>query len=79
VRILVDGAEAKPASGANYAFDSTDNASETSASWEGHALERSTDVLTGGTYTVTAQWLVTDPGTSFRLDDINMTVERIKV
>jgi hypothetical protein len=79
VRILVDGDEAKPASAENYAFDSTNDGAETGASWEGHALERSTDVLTAGTYTVTAQWYVTDPSTSFRLDDVNMTVERIKV
>jgi hypothetical protein len=79
VRILVDGVEAKPASAENYAFDSTNDGGDGDSSWEGHALERTTDVLNAGTYTVTAQWYVTDAATNFRLDDINMTVERVKV
>jgi hypothetical protein len=38
--ILVDGVEASPGDGRDYALDSTDNSTETGASWEGHAMER---------------------------------------
>jgi len=44
VRILVDGVEASPMASTfqtdTYAFDSTDRGTETSASWESHAMDR---------------------------------------
>jgi len=38
--ILVDGVEASPGDGTDFALDSTDNGTESSASWESHAMER---------------------------------------
>lgn len=75
VRILIGGVEANPIVGLDFAFDSTDNGRETSASWESHSVDRSRPVGSG-TYVVQAQWAVTSAATSFRLDDWSLTVER---
>ena len=72
--IVVDGAEANPAVGSDFAFDSSDSNTETFASWESHAMDRSVGPLTAGTYTVTVQ---TDliGATAFRLDDWQLVAE----
>jgi hypothetical protein len=75
VRVLIGGVEADPVVGADFAFDSTDNATETTNSWESHSIER-VRRLGAGTYTVKVQWAVTNAATSFRLDDWAFTVER---
>lgn len=88
VRILVDGAEAQPAASSfapdTYAFDSTDAGSETSASWESHAMDRHQCVFNSNGRTtrlvpIEVQWKVTnfDGGAapSFWLDDWSLTVE----
>jgi hypothetical protein len=75
VRILVDGQEAKPASGINFAFDSTDAGTETSSSWESHSMDRSL-VVGGGRHTVRTQFATTSSTTGFRVDDWSLTVER---
>lgn len=67
VRLLVDGAEAEPAVGADFAFDSSDNNTETSASWESHSVERVSTVGPGN-HTVTVQ-VLTSAGLNLRLDD----------
>lgn len=77
VRILVAGVEAQPAVGINFAFDSTDGNTESGASWESHALDRISPVLEAGTYTVQAQWAVTNGGTTFFLDDWTLTAQRV--
>jgi hypothetical protein len=59
--ILVDGVEAAPGDGTDYALDSTDNGSETTASWEGHAMER-VIVVGPGNHKVTVIGGVTDFG-----------------
>jgi hypothetical protein len=74
VRIMIDGVEAQPAVGFDFAFD-TDSASDDW--WEAHSIDRSA-VVGAGSHTVTVQWAVTDSGTTFRLDDWSLTVERSK-
>ena len=83
VRILIDGVEAQPAP-ADFAFDSTNNGADGSASWEGHAMERHLCIRnpTGVTRTVPVQvqWRVfagSDPTTvpQFRLDDWSLAIE----
>lgn len=92
VRITVDGAEAAPAASSfapdTYAFDSTDQGSETVASWESHAMDRHKCVdnskgKTTKVVPVEVQWKVTNfgagtPAPSFWLDDWSMTVELAK-
>lgn len=75
VRILVDGAEAHPVVGLNYAFDTDTGDND---EWEGHALERVSGILKPGIHTVTVQWAVTAATTAFRVDDWTLVVERIK-
>lgn len=57
VRILVDGVPAQPASGKDFAFDSTSDANESQGSWEGHAMER-WFFAGAGTHVVKVQALV---------------------
>jgi hypothetical protein len=59
--ILVDGVEASPGDGGDYALDSTDNGTESAASWEGHAMEREI-VVGAGKHVVTVVGGVTDFG-----------------
>lgn len=75
VRIRVDGQQAKPATGLDFAFDSTDAGTETSSSWESHSMDRSL-VVGGGRHTVRAQYATTSSTTGFRVDDWSLTVER---
>lgn len=58
------------------AFDSNDSATETSSSWESHAVVR-TLAVPAGTYTVSALTNIFNAGTasSFRVDDWNLVVE----
>jgi hypothetical protein len=71
VKILVDGVQAKPNSGFDYAFDTDDG-----GSWEGNAMDRSIKVG-AGLHTIQVFYGVTN-GTvvDFRLDDWSLTVER---
>lgn len=91
VRILVNGVEAAPAASSfapdTFAFDSTDNGTETSASWEAHAMDRHRCVMNekNDTYTdvpVEVQWKVTNfdgaNAPDFWLDDWSLTVELAK-
>lgn len=78
VRVVVDGMEAQPAAGLDFAFDSTDAGSETASSWESHAMERTTTVGPGA-HTVHVQWAVTSAATTFRLDDWVLAVEKFPV
>ena len=68
VRILIDGVEAEPAVGTDFAFDDAG----TSTGWESHSVERVRAVTTAGTHTVTVQ--ATEIGTlTNRLDDWTLT------
>ena len=73
---MIGDTELDPAVGNDFAFDSTDNATETESSWESHAIERSV-VLGGGTHVVQVQWRTTNAATTLRLDDWHLTVERV--
>jgi hypothetical protein len=75
LRVLVDGNEAQPAAGSNYAFDTDPGASDDI--WEGHSMDRSA-VVGAGNHTIKVQWAVTDATTTFRLDDWSLIVERSK-
>ena len=73
VRILIDGVEANPASGLDFAFDSVEAGG--SGLWTGSSMDRSR-LVGGGVRTVVVQWAVTNAATVFRLDDWSLTVER---
>ena len=85
VRILMNGREMSPASGANYAFDSTSENSGTETTvgdlYESHSLERVWPVNLGpGTYRFQVQARVlpfegTPTSTQFSLDDWTFTVQ----
>jgi hypothetical protein len=66
--------ELSPQSGMDFAFDSTDLASETFASWESHSMDRS-ERLREGNYRIKVQRAVTNAAVTFRLDDYSLTVE----
>ena len=67
--------EMSPAAGTNFAFDSTDNASEGANSWESHATERWKTVSRGCTCQVRAEYRVNTAGITFLLDDYSLVVE----
>jgi hypothetical protein len=72
VGIFADGVgELLPAS--NFAFDSPDRPD----SWQGHAVDRSSNVLAPGTYTVRVMARVQDGATGFTLDDAHLTVQSV--
>ena len=70
VKILVDGVQAKPNSGIDYAFDTDDG-----GSWEGNAMDRSIKVGPG-LHTIQVLYAVTNTSIDFRLDDWSLTAER---
>jgi hypothetical protein len=82
VRILVDGVgELGPGLGIDFAFDSTNFGNDTQFSWEGHAMQRSSNVLPPGTYTVRPQYAAifgSGPPAAFQIDDIHVTVEAVQ-
>jgi hypothetical protein len=82
-RVLIGGVEAAPVSGADFAFDSVDSTDDVSClpadcGWESHSMDRSRGPLGPGTYTVRVQWRIVN-GSTFRLDDWSLTVERVKI
>ncbi len=77
LRVLVDGVESAPIGGTGFAFDSSDNNTETSSSWEGHSMERVSAPLGAGDHTVTVQRRVTSAALDFRLDDWVLSVDAI--
>jgi len=91
VKILVDGLETAPFEGNPHsaAFDSTDataggvphdDQSEGPDSYESHSIQRSICYQNLQEATVPlsfkVQWRTTDPGVSFWLDDVHLTVEK---
>lgn len=79
VEVLVDGNEASPGDGRDFALDSTDNGTETGASWESHSTDRSI-VVGEGKHRVEVVGYVTDFGATgtqtFWTGERSMTVER---
>jgi hypothetical protein len=79
VRIVVDGNELNPAAGNDFAFDSTDVGDEGTASWESHAIVRSSETLSAGSHTVKVQIRTTNAATTLRLDDWALVIYRTKL
>ena len=77
LRILVDGTEALPAEGLNFAFDTDEGVAANYEIWEANSIDRSI-VVGSGSHTITVQYAVTTGTTDFRLDDWSLTVERSK-
>jgi predicted membrane-bound mannosyltransferase len=77
VQLMANKAEMQPGDGSDMAFDSTDNGSETSGSWESHATERFIK-RPAGTYTIRALGYVQQFGSTtptFWTGEREMTVE----
>ena len=71
VEVLVDGVQAKPNSGFDYAFQTNNG-----GTWEGNAMDRSIKVGPG-LHTIQVEYATTNAGnTDFRLDDWSLTAER---
>ena len=70
VEVLVDGVQAKPDSGLDYAFQTNNG-----GTWEGNAVERSIKVGPG-LHHIRLRYAAVGSGTTFRLDDWSMSVER---
>jgi hypothetical protein len=68
LRVRVGGTEMNPAVGTEFAFDSPDD------QWESNSIERISNLLGSGTYTVEVEWAVVG-GSSFRIDDWLFKVE----
>ncbi len=64
VRILIDGVEAEPVVGSDFAFDNA----EPGSTWESHSVARVRTVRTTGWHTVLVQATQVGPSTE-RLDD----------
>jgi hypothetical protein len=79
VRILVDGNELSPAVGNDFAFDSTDNGDEGTASYEAHAITRNSDTLAAGNHQIKVQIRTTNAATTFRIDDWSLFIFRTKL
>jgi hypothetical protein len=75
VQILVNGVQANPQSGSDFAFDSDAGVASGYPVWQGNSMDRSI-VVGPGSHTVVVQWRVVGSGTTFRLDDWSLTVER---
>ena len=73
VRILIDGVEAEPVVGTDFAFDSTDGNRETAASWESHSMQRTRTVTTTATHSVVVQVAQVGAGVTARYDDWALT------
>lgn len=76
VRILVDGVEAFPGAGTDFAFDSTYNGTATTDAWQSNSLDRSVAGVTSGSHTVVVQWATTDPSITAWLGEMSLTIER---
>jgi len=79
VRILVDGSEATPVVGTDFAFDSTNGGTETFSSWESHSVTRIATNVPAGSHTVTVQDAQIDgAGVTWRIDDWTLVATAVK-
>jgi hypothetical protein len=74
VRITLDGNEMTPSVGSDFAFDSSDGNTETSSSWESHAIVRYVVGVGSGSHTITVQYRVENAPGTLRLDDWALSV-----
>jgi hypothetical protein len=75
VIILVDGVEAFPGAGTDFAFDSTYNGTAVTDAWQSNSMDRSIRVG-AGTHTIVVEWATTDPSITAWLGEMSLTVER---
>ena len=81
VRLMIDSngddvfTEMFPAQGADYGFDSSDNGTETGASWESHSIQRYETMSRGCTCTVRVERATSSATGVFRTDDWLLTVQ----
>lgn len=75
VRVLVDGVEAQPAAGTDFAFESNDSSG--GDVYESHSMDR-TAAVGAGNHTVQVQYARQGTSGTFFLDDYSLTVERAK-
>jgi hypothetical protein len=80
LRILANGVELDAQGGVDFAFDSSDNNTETAASWASHAIERYRRITNTANVpvavNVVVQYKVSAAGLNFRVDDWNFTVQQ---
>ena len=77
VEILLDGVPMLPDPLDGFAFDSSDNNSETNQSWESHSVTRTINPIDPGTHKVEVQARVSDAAAVFELDDYVLVVQAI--
>jgi hypothetical protein len=70
--------ELEPASGIDFAFDSTDNGTESTNSVEGHAIERTSNLLPPGMYQVNVELSVDNAAVNFTVDDWHLVLELLQ-
>jgi hypothetical protein len=73
LRVLVENAESHPIVGTNFAFDAAG-----SDQWESHSIQRISDLLGEGTYTIQVQWRLGSGTPSFQVDDWLRQVEYLR-
>lgn len=78
-RILIDGVEASPVAGLDFAFDSTNYNRETAYSWASHSMERTRAVTYTGNHTISLQLAKSGTGVVHRIDDWTFTVFTIAI
>jgi hypothetical protein len=79
VRILINGIEANPASGSDFAFDTNRGGDNPGNQFTGeaHSMERYLTDLPAGAYEVKVQFLSVSGSNTTQLDDWILTVERV--
>jgi hypothetical protein len=81
VRLMIDKeddgtyVEMLPAEGGDYGFDSTDNGTETSSSWESHSVERYATVSGGCSCSVIVERSTSSASGTFETDDWILVTE----
>jgi hypothetical protein len=75
IQILVDQTEAFPEVDDDFAFDSDDDGTEGSSSWEAHSMQRTLTVGPGD-HAISVQGSVQGDSATFGLDDWTLSVQR---
>jgi hypothetical protein len=78
IQVLIDGAPANPDGGTGFAFDSSDNNTETDKSSESHSVTRVAKSIAAGDHTVTVQWAVSVNTITFAVDDSTTVIQVVK-
>lgn len=78
VKITVDGNEMTPGVGNDFAFDSSDNNTETTDSSESHAMVRYQTGIAAGSHTIAVQYRTSSSSVHFRVDDWALSIVAYK-